>query len=262
MSELVDISFCGSGGFNPSILSQADSFEIIDGLETKVIKNTVGNFTTYQIDRVAYAAPTISKSVTNNNVEVGSVVASSDYVFTVVEGSEDISSITSSPDVGAITANLIKTVTRTNITSDAPGLADVIEISVNDGIGVSAFSIGLNFQHKFFQGLSKNADLTEAQIEALLDLSGNTGRLAENFSSLFGGKKSYVIPIDGFQYYLHYLVPVGANQISGAKLNDLPFPLVTLGNKTVTNAQGLAVEYVHKRSANRFPGGTLIIDIS
>ncbi len=260
--ELVNLK-CGNPRYNPLIETSEDQFDIRDGINNKVRISEEQNVKVYRIDNVDYAAPTISTRHNPTVAEVGETIAAGNVRFTVEEGSEQVSSIVSVPDHSPFSVGQEKDVAFTNLTRNTPGLGNEIAVTITDGLSIqTAVDVGIPFKHRFFQGIQTLADLNEAQIEALTDISGANGRLSDGIMNLYGGSKNYILPSDGFVRFIHWLYPVGTPGINGALYNGLPLPLTTLGNKTITNSHGLSVELIHKRTSAAFGGGTYAFVLS
>lgn len=253
----IDLTCVPNNRFNPLIQLPTETFDIRDGLNTKVRITNEQNLKIFRVDQIDYSPPLI---VTNNNpveAEVGENIGSGNVRFTINEGSEAITGIVSTPDHSPFVVTQEKDIPFTNLTRNTPGLGNQVDVTITDAKGIQTLiSVGIPFKERFFQGINLKADLNEAEIEALVDISSANGRLSDGILSLYGGEKTYVLPSDGFVRYIHWLYPVGTPGISGGTYNGLPLPIQTLSNKSITNSHGLAVELVHKRTSGAFGGGS------
>ena len=249
---------CSSGqGINPSIIIPGQSYDVREGDGIDVIHTTEGSLEVFTVHSNPLSPATINNTITPAEAEVGDTIASVDFKVTVNKGSEDIVSIVSVPDVGAFSEGIEKNWTVSNVNRDTIGNAAVHTITVTDvKSNVYVFVVGVAFKARIFQGFTSELEPNEATIEALQDISSSNGRLADSVLSLYQGEKTYPVPAGGIPKYIHWWYPVltvGSGDISGLTLDGVtPVPFVAGSNINITNAHGILMEYVHKRTAQAF----------
>lgn len=255
---IISSKLCGSGqGINPSIIIPSQSFEVREGKDIDVVFTKEGSKDVWTVHSNPLAPATANISITPSEAEVGDTIADVEFKITINEGSESIASIVSDPDVGTISVGVEKVFNVSNVNRDTIGDAAIHTITVTDvASNVFIFTLGVSFKARIFQGFTSELEPDEVTIEALQDISSSNGRIADSVLSLYQGEKTYLVPAGGIPKYIHWWYPVltvGVGDISGLTLNGVtPVPYVAGSNINITNAHGILLEYVHKRTSQAF----------
>lgn len=256
---------CSSGiGINPSIIIPGQAYDVREGEGIDVVHTTEGSLEVFTVHSNPLSPATINNIITPSEAEVGDTIADVEFKVTVNEGSENIVSIVSVPDVGAFSVGVEKVWNVANVNRDTIGSAAVHTITVTDSkANVYVFVIGVAFKARIFQGFTSELEPDEATIEALQDITSANGRIASSVLALYQGEKAYLVPAGGINKYIHWWYPVltvGEGDISGLTLDGItPIPHVAGNNLNITNAHGILMEYVHKRTAQAFGNTTFNI---
>lgn len=262
----IPAKLCSSGiGINPLIVIPSQSVEVREGTDIDVVYTQEGSKDVFTVSSNPLTAPTITNIITPSEAEVGDTIASAEFKVTINEGSEAIQSIVCVPDVGAFSAGVQKIWNVANVTRNTIGNEAVHTITVTDvKSNVYVFVIGIAFKARIFQGFTNILEPDEATLEALQDITGANGRIASSLLALYQGEKTYVVPAGALPKYIHWWQPVAtvsSGPLSGLLLDGItPIPHVSGTNIFITNAFGVTLEYVHKRTSNSY--GNISLDIT
>lgn len=215
----------------------------------------------FTVKRVVYTPPQIQ--VTGNPVrEVGQVVDFS-WSGSVQQGREPIvrrESVPAGVDLsGPFTAEV------NDITRTSRGTYQAYRLEVEDSTGtVVTRNLQIAFYNKVFRGYSWKDGVTAGQELSSLDIAAFASTLAGDIKDVYGGVKSYVIPVSAVAQYIYWIYEAGTTPIGAMELSNLPFPVVFIpGTIGIVNPHNPAIttQYSIVRSANKYASQTLSINM-
>lgn len=262
-------STCEYDGFqNPKIVKYEDTPEgassnIIfkDGTRIKITE-TIGPNGERQIQHnfFAYTAPIASFSASPNVFEVGDTVAEVVFTANVTKGSDDISTLSISPDPGVAVTEGTTTFSKLNVTSSVKASVQSHTLTVDDASSEPAVTktASVNAYFRQYMGFSTKAQLNEADVKALV----NSG-LTSSIKSTYGGSYTYAFPNNGFNNYLYWAYDLGSPEIQELLEGPLPVPLkLDHPNVSVTNSFGIVKTYRIVRLQNALGTGNKTFTMS
>lgn len=217
----------------------------------------------FTVKRVVYTPPQILATA-NPVREVGQTI---DFTWSIniQPGRDPISSRSLTPQTDPVTdLNAPFTLDADDVTRTSRGTYQAYKVEASDGITDVERNLQIAFYNKVFMGFSWKDGVTAGQTIGGSDVSGFIATLANSIKDVYGGVRSYVIPVSAVAQYIYWLYEAGTTPIGAMELSNLPFPVVFIpGTIGIVNPHNGAIttQYSIVRSANKFASQTLSINM-
>lgn len=217
----------------------------------------------FTVKRVVYTPPRIQ--ATDNPVrEVGQVI---DFTWnvTIQQGRNPITSRGLTPQTDPVTDLAAPfSLSVEDVTRSTRGTSQQYKVTTSDGTTDVERNLAISFFNKVYRGYSWKDGVTSGQTLQGSDIAGFTATLANGIKDVYGGVKSYVLPVSAVAQHIYWLYEAGTTPIGALELSNLPFPVVfipgTIGIVNPHNAS-ITTQYSIVRSANKYASQTLSIDM-